>query len=93
MQKASKAASADADEDDACMSRTCIVRRNKKPGEYRWISCDSCSDWRHVVCTDIDKNVTDEQLENMAWLCVFCKQDVDQNVSNENFSRKYVQKS
>lgn len=65
------------DEDEQCRAANCVVRRRKKAGVYDWAECEHCKDWYHIVCTDIDKNISQEQLEELTWYCHFCSQQSD----------------
>ena len=44
----------------------------EKDGCEDWISCDHCEQWFHILCTNVDPDLSPEELENLAWDCHKC---------------------
>ena len=40
--------------------------------EPNWISCDECKSWFHVHCTNVDKDISDDDLEDLEFVCESC---------------------
>jgi RNase P subunit RPR2 len=61
-------------ENDDCKAQYCKVRRGKMklPDTLRWIECEKCQDWYHVVCTTMKKGITQQELAAIEWACIRC---------------------
>ena len=39
-----------------------------------WIGCDTCENWAHLLCTDLDPELSSEDLEALKFRCSDCQQ-------------------
>ena len=63
------------DDDAPCMAKKCVFKKKKTYDEcdIGWVQCDNCLDWFHVKCTSLPDSITEDELNEMNWLCAVCE--------------------
>ena len=50
----------------------CVKCKSKSGAAKYWVGCDRCGRWYHKRCVGVSQTLSDQELENLEFVCDIC---------------------